>query len=98
MQFNAAKDLCERDMGSYADATMKLREANQRGDRVASCRSADLIVISLGSAQVQLEKIISLIEAAHQNTSRYQADYQDNATPFALRKAPYDKSGCFSGH
>ncbi|HEV7690735.1 MAG TPA: hypothetical protein VGO52_07935 [Hyphomonadaceae bacterium] len=91
-QFDAAKDLYDKDMGYFAEAVVKLREANKASNSMA-CEYADLAVVSPGSAQVQLEKMIALMEAAHLDTAAYHTAYDENAAQFTLRKASL-KSGC----
>jgi hypothetical protein len=92
-RFDAAKDLYTKDMGYYGDAVVKLRDANAHPGGSMSCSYADLIVVSLASAQDQLKIMIDLIEAAHQDAIPYRRDYDDNAAQLVLRKASF-KKGC----
>ena len=95
-QFDSARDLYVKDMGIFKDAVIGLREANKAGPNGVGmvCTYANLTVVGLGSAQAQLETMIALMEAAHQDVGAYRADYKENAEQFALRKAALDKSGC----
>ena len=92
-QFDAAKDLYEKDIGYFNDAVVHLREANKANNGM-SCSYANLTVVSLASAQNQLEIMMTLMEAAHQDASAYHAAYDENATQLTQRKASLDRSGC----